>query len=105
MPSQLPVQRLPPMALAADSVVGSLAADIVRYLFTPELTPSGLVGYFRFQLKARRRLRDKVNYLRFVITPTDEDLSRIALPAPFTFIYYLMRPVRMLMTGGPGHFH
>ena len=92
-------------ALANEPVVAALAAAVRRDLFTPELTPSGLGGYFRFQLKARRRLRDKLNYLRFTVTPTEDDLARLALPVPFTFIYYLLRPVRMLVTGGPRHFH
>jgi Uncharacterised nucleotidyltransferase len=92
-------------ALDADPIIATLAAVIVRDLFTPALTPSGLGGYFRFQLKARRRLRDKVNYLRFIITPTEEDLARLTLPASFNFVYYLLRPIRMVMTGGPGHFH
>lgn len=92
-------------AINADPVVTSLSGDVVRYLFTPELTPSGMSGYFLFQMKARRRLRDKFNYLRFTITPTEEDLVKINLPAPLTFIYYLMRPVRLVVTGGPSHFH
>lgn len=91
--------------LKADPVVADLATGIVRYLFTPDLRPSGMTGYFLFQLKARRRLRDKFNYLRFAITPTEEDLVRLKLPAPLTFIYYLVRPVRMVVTGGPSHFH
>ncbi len=101
--TELPVEVQ--QALRADPVISSLTAGVVRYLFTPELTPSGMAGYFRFQLKARRRLRDKVNYLRFVITPTEEDLARMPLPAPLTFVYYLVRPVRMMITGGPRHFH
>lgn len=92
-------------ALNADPVVAVLSAGVVRDLFTPELTPSGMAGYFFFQLKARRRLRDKFNYLRFAISPTEEDLVQVKLPAPLTFIYYLVRPVRMVVTGGPGHFH
>jgi hypothetical protein len=91
--------------IAADGAVASLANDVVRHLFTPELTPSGIHGYFLFQLRARRRLRDKFNYLRFVATPTEEDLVRMKLPAPLTFVYYLMRPVRLVVTGGPSHFH
>lgn len=91
--------------LKDDPVVAELATDIVRYLFTPDLTPSGMTGYFLFQLKARRRLRDKFNYLRFALTPTEEDLVRLRLPAPLTFIYYLVRPVRMVVTGRPSHFH
>lgn len=91
--------------IRTDPVVTSLSGDVMRYLFTPELTPSGMSAYFLFQMKARRRLRDKFNYLRFTITPTEEDLVKIKLPAPLTFIYYLMRPVRMVVTGGPSHFH
>ena len=99
-----PVPAEAAQALAADPMVSTLAAEVVRYLFTPALTPSGLAGYFRFQLKTRRRLRDKVQYLCFVITPTEKDLASLTLPAPFTFVYYLLRPVRMLTTGGPEHF-
>jgi hypothetical protein len=92
-------------ALTQEPSVAALAAAVRHDLFTPELTPSGLGGYFRFQLKARRRLRDKLNYLRFVVTPTEEDLARLPLPTPLTFLYYLLRPLRMLTTGGPRHFH
>lgn len=92
-------------AINADPVVTSLAGDVVCHLFTPELTSSGMSRYFLFQMKARRRLRDKFNYLRFTFTPTEEDLVKIKLPAPLTFIYYLMRPLRMVVTGGPSHFH
>lgn len=92
-------------AINADLVVTSLSGDVVRSLFTPELTSSGMSGYFLFQMRARRRLRDKFNYLRFTFSPTEEDLMKINLPAPLTFIYYLMRPVRMVVTGGPSHFH
>lgn len=92
-------------ALDEDAVSATLAARVVRTSFTPALTPSGVSGYFRFQLKARRRLRDKLKYLRFVITPTEEDLVQLKLPAPLSFVYYLVRPIRLLMTGGPAHFH
>ncbi|HYX42486.1 MAG TPA: nucleotidyltransferase family protein, partial [Pyrinomonadaceae bacterium] len=92
-------------ARATDPVLASLIASVVRSLFTPALTPSGLAGYFRFQLKSRRRWRDKLQYLRFIVTPTEKDLARFRLPTPLNFVYYLVRPVRMLMTGGPSHFH
>lgn len=92
-------------ALNADASVASLAQDVVRDLFTPVLTRTGISGYFRFQIRARRRLRDKLNYLRFTFTPNEEDLVRLKLPPSLTFIYYLVRPVRMVVTGGPSHFH
>jgi hypothetical protein len=92
-------------ALKADAKVGFLADDVVRDLFTPGLTPSGISGYFLFQIKARRRLRDKINYLRFTFTPNEEDLVRFNLPSSLSFLYYLVRPVRLVVTGGPSHFH
>lgn len=92
-------------AVQSDAAVSLLAADVVRELFTVPPKPSGLSGYFLFQLKARRRVRDKINYLRFAITPTEEDLVRLKLPPALTFIYYFVRPVRMMVTGGPVHFH
>ena len=92
-------------ALNRDAAVNGLATDVVRDLFTLSLLPSGISGYFRFQMRARRRLRDKINYLRFTFTPNEEDLVRLKLPASLTFIYYLVRPVRLVLTGGPSHFH
>jgi hypothetical protein len=92
-------------ALKADAKVGFLADGVVRDLFTPDLTPSGISGYFLFQIKARRRLRDKLNYLRFTFTPNEEDLVRFNLPSSLSFLYYLVRPVRLVVTGGPSHFH
>jgi hypothetical protein len=92
-------------ALKADAKVSALAEDVVRDLFSPDLTPSGISGYFRFQWKARRRLRDKINYLRFTFTPNEEDLVRLKLPSALSFLYYLVRPVRLVVTGGPSHLH
>lgn len=92
-------------ALASDPLVSQLSRDIVRHFLTLEPNPTGMMGYFLFQLRARRRWRDKFNYLRFVLTPTEEDLVRVRLPAPLTFLYYLVRPIRMVVTGGPSHFH
>ena len=101
---EAPLPKDVEVALNADAAVGLLAERVVRDLFTPELTRTGMSGYFRFQLRARRRLRDKFNYLRFTITPNEEDLVRMKLPAALTFIYYLVRPVRLVVSGGPSHF-
>ncbi len=56
-------------------------------------------------MKARRRLRDKFKYLQFAFTPNEEDLVRLKLPPVLSFVYYLVRPVRLVLTGGPSHFH
>jgi len=56
--------------IEADPAIDALAATVISRLFTLELRPSGLRGYFIFQLRARRRLRDKLSYLSFMATPT-----------------------------------
>lgn len=86
-----------------DTGIAQLAGQIYSRLFTEGNEASGMSGYFLFQLKARRRLRDKFNYCRYVVSPTEEDLTLLSLPAPLSFVYYLLRPLRMLWTGGPSH--
>ncbi|MDQ1522485.1 MAG: hypothetical protein QOE47_409 [Pyrinomonadaceae bacterium] len=89
--------------LQADPEIVPLAEQIYARLFAGDAA-GGMSGYFIFQLKARPRLRDKFNYCRYVISPTEEDLTLLKLPAPLSFVYYLLRPLRMLWTGGPSHF-
>jgi len=98
--------RLPEQAgeaLQANPEIVPLANQIYARLFAGESEALGMYGYFIFQLKARPRLRDKFNYCRYAISPTEEDLTLLTLPAPLSFIYYLLRPLRMLWTGGPSH--
>ena len=89
--------------LGADPAIAHLANQIYQRVFKGGSETGGLSGYFIFQLKTRRRLRDKLNYCRYVISPTEEDLTLLSLPAPLSFVYYLLRPLRMLWTGGPSH--
>ena len=86
-----------------DAEIAMLAGQIYSRLFAEGSEASGMSGYFLFQLKARRRLRDKFNYCRYVVSPTEEDLTLLKLPAPLSFVYYVLRPLRMLWTGGPSH--
>jgi hypothetical protein len=86
-----------------DAGIARLAGQIYSRLFAEADAASGMSGYFLFQLKARRRLRDKFNYCRYVVSPTEEDLTLLSLPASLSFVYYLLRPLRMLWTGGPSH--
>ena len=86
-----------------DADINLLAGQIYSRLFAEGSEASGMSGYFLFQLRARRRLRDKFNYCRYVVSPTEEDLTLLSLPAPLSFVYYVLRPLRMLWTGGPSH--
>ncbi|HYP00718.1 MAG TPA: nucleotidyltransferase family protein [Pyrinomonadaceae bacterium] len=88
---------------ASDAEIAHLAGEIYTRLFAEGDEAGGMSGYFILQLRARRRLRDKFNYCRYVISPTEEDLTLLKLPASLSFVYYLLRPLRMLWTGGPSH--
>lgn len=89
--------------IAADASVEKLTRRILAGLFHEGGSAEGMSGYFSFQLHARERLRDKLRYFRYSLSPTDEDVAQMSLPRPLTFAYYLLRPLRLLRTGGPGH--
>jgi hypothetical protein len=86
-----------------DAEINALAGQIYSRLLAEGSEAGGMSGYFLFQLRVRRRLRDKFNYCRYVVSPTEEDLTLLSLPAPLSFVYYVLRPLRMLWTGGPSH--
>ena len=87
-------------AALADEQVVKLAGEVARRLFTaPEAAP-GILADIGFHLRARKRLRGKVDYFRFIFTPTDADLTVFRLPASLSFIYYLVRPLRLMVKRG-----
>lgn len=88
----------------ADGAVEGLAAGVAERLFAgAEYEPVGFVGNVSFNLRARRRLREKARYFRFIFTPTDGDLAALPLPAGLSFLYYLLRPFRLILKGSGGH--
>ncbi|MEL6578228.1 MAG: nucleotidyltransferase family protein [Cyanobacteria bacterium J06621_12] len=47
---------------------------------------------------ARERWQDKVSYLiTTIISPNQEDLAFVSLPPQLSFLYYFLRPVRLLL--------
>jgi hypothetical protein len=88
----------------SDSVVEGLAAEVTQALFDgAEYAPASLARSVKFNLRARRRLRDRAEYLRFILTPTDGDLTALRLPSGMSFVYYLLRPVRLFLKRDAGH--
>lgn len=81
----------------ADAQVERLAAAVRARLSDGREKRAGIMRNMIFNLRARKRLRDKIGYLQFALMPTDADLTWLRLPAPLTFIYYVLRPVRMLL--------
>ncbi len=87
----------------SDAQVGRLTRRVLEGLFEDDGAAEGMRGYFAFQMGARERLRDKLRYFLYSLGPTDEDVAQLSLPRPLSFVYYLLRPLRLLRTGGPAH--
>lgn len=87
-----------------DEVISRLSEEVTAVMFSgTEYVPIGFVRNVRFNLRARARLRERLDYLRFILTPTDGDLSAVSLPAGMSFAYYLLRPLRLALKKEAGH--
>lgn len=81
-----------------DEVALRLASDAALRMFDgEEYKPAGFLRSVGFNLRARSRARERLRYFRFILTPTDGDLTALALPARLNFVYYLLRPFRLLL--------
>jgi hypothetical protein len=84
--------------------VTRLAVEVTKRLFgSAEYEPASFGRSVNFNLRARRRLREKIEYLRFILTPTDGDLTALSLPRGMSFVYYLLRPFRLVLKKNAGH--
>jgi hypothetical protein len=86
-----------------DEAAARLSAGAAARMFEGEdYAPAGFLRSVGFNLRARRRARERLRYFRFILTPTDGDLAALALPARLSFVYYLLRPFRLLLKGPEG---
>lgn len=80
-----------------EHIFKKIASNIYVWLFEPDKGGLGLFDTVLFQLKVRERLLDKILYFfRFVLTPSFGDWQFVQLPEPMFFIYYLIRPFRLI---------
>ena len=87
-----------------DEAVARLSSEASARMFDgAEYRPAGLFRSVGFNLRARSRARERLRYFRFILTPTDGDLTALALPARLSFVYYLLRPLRLLLKRSEGH--
>jgi len=81
-----------------DETASRLASGAALRMFNgAEYKPSSFIRSVGFNLRARKRTRERLRYFRFILTPTDGDLKSLALPARLSFVYYLLRPLRLLL--------
>ena len=87
----------------ANAPVKTLGARVRERLFAETDGVRGFIQSSLFQLRARERLRDKLHYcLRLATTTTIEDWEFLPLPSSLAFLYYPLRPLRLVRKYGWG---
>ncbi len=85
----------------SDPVVNSLVLRVYEKLFSKTWEPCGTVETTFFHIKTRERWQDKTrSFLGLMLLsgwlhPTARDRDVIDLPILFSFLYYLIRPIRV----------
>ena len=83
----------------ADEQLKALAANVVEHLFNGTThVPATSREIFKYNIRVRKTLAARARYLAYAFRPTDRDLSRHAFPRRMSFVYYLMRPFRLIRT-------
>jgi hypothetical protein len=97
--------RAPLAMIESDPLAEDLAATVWAALFADEIDDSRREAYrFRFYLKARERLRDRLKIVRSTTIriphPNSAVLDRVPLPDSLLFLHYLLGPLRRLKRYG-----
>ena len=83
-----------------DRAVGTLRAHVLSTLFRRGTGSPGFRETGWFQLKAKDRFADKAGYVLIrALMPTVEDWNCVRLPDSLYFLYFLLRPLRLLGMG------
>jgi hypothetical protein len=91
--------------LSADPTTSALARQVQVWLFRD--TAPTLREEFRFHRQIRKQLRSRLSYYRHyfrvgartVLTPNEKDRAGLSLPPFLSFMYYLLRPIRLVRGG------
>ena len=99
--------------IQADAEVKSLADEVVRHVFSRSLNGVGKTQLDPHELyplfirmrdhkwdKVRLEYRHYRGFLHAAITPNRVDRELVDLPAGFNFLYYLLRPLRLIKSLG-----
>lgn len=91
-------------AVQADRKISKLAAYAANQLLARVDEPSPTDKDTRFYLRTRERTGDKLRYLHYrvwgrlrpLITPSEKDRRFLRLPRRLSFLYYVVRPARVI---------
>jgi hypothetical protein len=80
-----------------DSMVPALATRVYEKLFQGNAPPASLSELCLFHLSVMEPWRDRIQYcILFAGRPTSEDYDFVPLPNVLFFLYYLIRPLRLV---------
>ena len=82
----------------ADSRLNPLATEITERLFNGTIhIPASRREIFKYNFQVRQGWGSRARYGLFMLSPTDSDFSIVSLPQRLGFVYYLLRPFRLLL--------
>src|ERR1043165_9012626 len=78
-------------------VITRLAEAIEAQLFSEsETSRFSMRRVFQYQMLLRASWRARARYLLFALSPSDRDLHAVSLPKLLRFLYYAIRPLRLM---------
>jgi putative nucleotidyltransferase-like protein len=84
---------------AADERLELLADNVVEHLFNGTThVPATSREIFKYNIRVRKTLSARARYLVYAFRPTDSDLRGRSFPSALSFVYYLIRPFRLIRT-------
>jgi len=80
-----------------DPMLATLVATVREGLWGEANGTRGILKSAFFHVRARERLQDRIRYcVRLAMTPTASDWGLLSLPKRLAFLYYLVRPIRLV---------
>jgi hypothetical protein len=79
-----------------DLTAQTLARDIINRLGRGVDGTIGRREYMAYHLKVRQGFRDKARFLNIMFTPDVKDFELVTLPRALHFLYYVLRPMRLI---------
>ena len=86
-----------------DSIVKTLIIQICELIYSEDVASSDISHWLAYHLKMKERIQDRVKirlhyylrYVRIATSPTVHDRAFVMLPNSLTFLYYVLRPIRL----------
>ncbi|OVE75597.1 hypothetical protein BVX97_04215 [bacterium E08(2017)] len=83
---------------SSDSIIEPLVEEVITNWSVETKTPDSRSSIVHFAFKTRERLSDRLKYLlAILLIPSCGEWELVDLPAPLYFLYFFIRPFRLLL--------